>query len=149
MRQCGELSWCCRRGNDADQGKNFAQIARDGFARMKTDTEVKYLKDYFLPELKIDDSRICVRLQAADFMAYEAMRQLEIIRLGKHGIRKSMQAIVGTDIGLHIAQFTDETFVEMAKMVERGRNGMPVSDADIESGLSLPVTSGHRLAYLP
>ena len=71
---------------------------------MSRDESVPYLKDCFT-ELATEESKTCVRLQAADFMAYEAMRRLEVIRRGRGDVRKSLQALIGTEIPLRIAQF--------------------------------------------
>jgi len=130
-----------------DQSKKFGQVARNGFAVMKADEDVPYLKDCFT-ELHVRDSKTCLRLQAADFMAYEAMRQLEVLRQGKDTVRKSMGAIIGTDIPLQIAQFNDQNFADFTRMVENKKAGRPTGEG-IASGLGLPITSGHRLAHLP
>lgn len=87
-----------------DQGKNFEAVARHSFEIMSRDESVPYLKDCFT-ELATEESKTCVRLQAADFMAYEAMRRLEVIRRGRGDVRKSLQALIGTEIPLRIAQF--------------------------------------------
>lgn len=131
-----------------DQGKNFEAVARHGFEIMSQDETVPYLRDCFTKELATEESKRCVRLQAADFMAYEAMRQLEKIRSGRDDVRKSLQALIGTDIPLHIAQFTEENFADIRKMIENRNAGRPL-DQGVGSALALPVTSGHRLSKLP
>jgi hypothetical protein len=124
-----------------DQGKNFGAIAKNGFEAMKQDEGVPYLKDCFT-DLVPRDSRRCMGLQAADFMAYEAMRQFEVIRRGKDDVRKSLQALIGTDISLCIAQFTDQNFADMRRMLANKNAGRPIEEG-IESVMDLPVSSGH------
>lgn len=130
-----------------DQGKNFGSVARSGFESLKQDQTVEYLKHCFT-DLVAEDSRRFVALQAADFMACEAMRQLEAIRSGKNDIRKSLQALVGTQIPLHIAQFNDGNFADFLRMNENRNNRKPIGEG-VESVMDLPVSSGHRLSLLP
>jgi len=130
-----------------DHGKNFETVARHSFEMMSKDGSVPYLRDCFT-ELLTDESTTCVRLQTADFMAYEAMRQLETIRRGREDIRKSLQALIGTEIPLHIAQFTEENFNDIRRMITNQSDGRRL-DEGVESALGLPVTSGHQLSRLP
>ena len=99
-------------------------------------------------ELRPENSREWAELQAADFLAYEAMRQLDGIRRGTDLVRKSLQALIGTEIPLHISQFTDENFADMRRMVENKMNGRPVGEGVI-SGLAVPVDSEHPMSLLP
>jgi hypothetical protein len=130
-----------------DRGKNFESVARHGFEFMSEDDTVPYLRECFTG-LDVEDSVTCTRLQAADFMAYEAMRQLEFLRRGRHDMRKSLRALIGTEIPLHISQFTEQNFSDMRKMIDNGNAGRRTDDG-VDSGIEMAVTSGHALSLLP
>jgi len=130
-----------------DRGRNFESVARQAFDSMSKDETVPYLKECFTG-LDVEDSVLSAPLQAADFMAYEAMRQLELLRRGREDMRKSLHALIGTEIPLHISQFTEQNFADMRKMIDNNKAGMRI-DEGIESGIEMAVTSGHSLSLLP
>lgn len=130
-----------------DRGKNFESVARHGFDFMSKDQTVPYLKECFT-DLGVEDSVSSMRLQAADFMAYEGMRQLELRRRGREDMRKSLHALIGTEIPLHISQFTEQNFLDIRKMVDNTRSGNRI-DEGVEAGIEMAVTSGHALSILP
>jgi len=129
-----------------DQTKEFGSVAKNGFEALKDDATVEYLKDCFT-EIAPADSRDCIPLQSADLLAYTSMRQLDGIRKGSTQIRKSLEAIIGADIPLHIAQFTDENFADMKRMLDNKKNGKPIGEG-VESALAVAVSSAD-LARLP
>ena len=128
-----------------DQGKNFGSVAKRSFESLRRDNGMAYLKECFA-ELAPADSRECTPLQTADFLAYEAMRRLDGVRKGFE-IRKSLQALIGTKIPLHISQFTDDNFADMKRMKDNRANGRPITEG-VKSGLSMTVDSGHPLSKL-
>jgi len=122
-----------------DDSKNFGNIARSSFESLRSETSATHLSRHFLdPEPA--NSRDCIPLQCADFLAYEAMRRLDGIRRGSENIRKSLQALIGTNIPLHISQFTDENFRDLHRMIENKRTGRPTGEG-VESGLLVSVSS--------
>ena len=129
-----------------DHTEEFGSVAKNGFGALKDDETVAYLKDCFT-EIVPADSRNCVPLQPADFLVYEALRQLNGIKKGDDQIRKSMQALIGTDIPLHTAQFTDANFADMKRMRDNKTEGRPIGEG-VESALAIAVSSAD-LSRLP
>lgn len=130
-----------------DHTEEFGSVAKNGFEALKDDDGVAYLRDCFT-EIVPADSRKCIPLQPTDFLTYEALRRLDGIRKGNEQIRKSLQSLIGTDIPLHIAQFTDENFADMKRMLDNKRSGRQISEG-VESALAVAVSSERLLAPLP
>jgi hypothetical protein len=107
-----------------DRGKNFEAVARHTFEMLSKDQAVLCLKNCFTEVLTVESNK-SARLQAADFVAYEAIRQLDVIRRGRDDVRKSLQALIGTDIPLLIAQLTEENFDDIRKMIDNRNDGRP------------------------
>jgi hypothetical protein len=129
-----------------DDSKEFGSVAKRGFEALRDDETVAYLKDCFT-EIVPANSRDCIPLQPTDFLGYESLRRLDGIRKGDDQIRKSLQALIGADIPLHIAQFTDKNFADMKRMLDNKKDGRPIGEG-VESALAVAVSSAD-LTRLP
>jgi hypothetical protein len=110
-----------------DQSKEFGAQTQRSFNTFVDGTTAGVIEDCFT-DAKPDDSRTCVPLQVADFIAYEGFKRIDGVRRGKDELRKSLNALLGTKFPLLIDQFTDETFQDMVRMIDNRQAGRPVAD---------------------
>jgi uncharacterized protein DUF3800 len=69
------------------------------------------------------DSRECLPLQTADFIAYETMKRIDGLRKGRGDLRKALRHLHGSDTTLIMEQFTSEIFADMARMIMNRQSG--------------------------
>jgi hypothetical protein len=120
-----------------DQSKDFGRVAKSAYEMLVFDPGAQFLPNFFIG-MEGGDSRTCIPLQPADFLVYEGMKQLDGIRRGNDEIRKSLVAVIGTEIPLFISQFTDQNFHSIRHMVENKRQGRPIEEG-VEDGLAVAV----------
>ena len=122
-----------------DQSKAFSGLAREGFETLLKEHRQGGFRGPFKAPVGAD-SRACIPLQCADFLAYEALKRLDGVRRGNETIRKSLQAVMGDRITLRIEQFTGQNFIDMHRMVENKINGRAVGEG-VSSKLLISVSS--------
>lgn len=121
-----------------DQSKDFGPLAKrafDTFSQPGTNPEIADCLLGAQPE----DSRTCIPLQAADFIAYEGFRRIDGVTKGKEDLRKSLSALLGADVPLLIDQFTSDNYADLGRMVWNRQNGRPFAEG-VTSKLKQLVT---------
>lgn len=108
-----------------DQGKTFESNARQAFNTFVDGSTSGTIADCFI-DAEPQDSRTCIPLQAADFIAYEGLRRTDGVRKGNDNIRKSLNALLGSKVPLLIDQFTTANFMDLGRMIDNRQLGRPV-----------------------
>ena len=105
-----------------DQGKTVESHARQAFNTFIDGSTAGTIADCFI-EAESRDSRTCIPLQAADFIAYEGFKRIDAVRKGKDDIRKSLKALLGSKVPLLINQFTTDNYLDIGRMIDNRRVG--------------------------
>ena len=123
-----------------DQTEDYGSVANRAFDSIKQDALKGDMEDVFV-ETQSADSRECVPLQLADFMAYEGMKRVDAVRTGRDQIRKSLQVLIGKEIPIDILQFTDQNFDDIHRMLKNHKAGRPLGEG-VTSAISGVIQSG-------
>ena len=105
-----------------DEGKEFGNEASRAFSTFKDGSTSKAIAGCF-KTAEARDSRGCMPLQAADFIAYEAMKRMDGLRKGRGDLRKALRSLHGSDTTLIMDQFTGQNFADMVRMIMNRQSG--------------------------
>jgi hypothetical protein len=104
---------------------DFDKLAREAFEMMRTDTNRVYQSIISAEPKGWED---CIPLQSADLMAYEGFKAVGSSLKGKSNVRKSLEAIVGSQNEIVIAHFQEQNFADIMRMIENGKEGRPLAE---------------------
>jgi len=103
----------------------FDKLAREAFDMLKTDSNRVYHSIVSAEPKGWED---CIPLQSADFMAYEGFKCVGSSLKGKSHVRKSLEAIVGSQNEIVIAHFQDQNFADIMRMIANRKEGRPLAE---------------------
>jgi hypothetical protein len=110
-----------------DQSKEFGPLAKRAFQTFREPGTSPEIADCFI-DAEPRDSRTCIPLQAADFIAYEGFKRIDGVTKGREELRKSLGALLGLEVPLMIDQFTSETYADLGRMIHNRQNGRPFAE---------------------
>ena len=115
-----------------DRG-NFTHIATEAFTAMQK--EKSNTREYdCLQSMEAKAWDECAELQAADFIAYQGMQRVDGSLRGKREIKKSLQALIGKRLPIHIGYYTRQNFLDIRQMKRNEDAGRPIGEG-VNSGL--------------